>query len=146
MPSQAQTRDSVTIHYQGSLADGLVFDCSRDRQPLTFELGAGQVMAALEAAVVGMAPGEVKRIQLRPDQAYGERRAELIFRVDRRQVPTHLPLEVGMQIQLPTVPDLPVMVVEIQGDRVVLDGNHPLAGEALTFEIELLQIGPARGE
>lgn len=142
--TQAKTGDTATIHYEGKLSDGMVFDSSRERQPLSFELGAKQVIAGFDAAVQGMSVGDRKAVEIEPAQAYGDRRAELIFRVNRKQVPTNLPLEVGSQLQLPTANGqaVPVMVVELQGDQVTLDGNHPLAGETLTFEIELIAIAP----
>ncbi len=143
--SQAKVGDTATIHYEGKLSDGMVFDSSRERQPLSFKLGAKQVIAGFDAAVQGMSVGDRKTIKISPDQAYGDRRTELIFRVNRKQVPTNLPLEIGSQLQLPTASGeaVPVMVVELNGDQVTLDGNHPLAGETLTFEIELIALAIA---
>lgn len=143
--TQAQVGDQVTIHYEGKLTDGMVFDSSRSREPLSFKLGAKQVIPGFDAAVQGMDIGEQKTVTIEPAKGYGDRRAELIFRVNRKQVPTNLPIEVGSQLQLPTANGqaVPVMVVELQGDQVTLDGNHPLAGETLTFEIELIAIESA---
>lgn len=141
--TSAKTGDQVTLHYIGQLSDGTVFDSSRDRQPLRFQLGKCQVIPGFDAAVQGMAVGEQKTVIIPADQAYGDRQPQLIFRVSRQQVPTNLPLEVGTQLQLPTAEGraVPVMVLAIEGDRLVLDGNHPLAGEELRFEIELLALG-----
>ncbi len=146
--TQAKAGDTATIHYEGKLSDGMVFDSSRERQPLSFELGAKQVIAGFDAAVQGMSVGDRKTVEIEPDQAYGNRQAELIFRVNRKQVPTNLPLEVGSQLQLPTAEGqaIPVMVVELNGDQVTLDGNHPLAGEILTFDIELIELTPREPE
>lgn len=144
---RAQVGDPVALHYTGKLADGTTFDSSRARhQPVRFELGAGQVIAGLEQAVQGMAVGDRKTVTIAADQAYGPRQAALVFRVNRQQVPTRQPLTVGMQLQLPTADGsmIPVMVLELAGEQVVLDGNHPLAGEILTFEIELLEVGGCR--
>lgn len=143
--TQAKAGDQATIHYEGKLADGMVFDSSRTRQPLSFKLGAQQVIAGFDAAVQGMTIGEQKTITIDPSEGYGDRRTELIFRVNRQQVPTNLPLEVGSQLQLPTADGqaVPVMVVELTEDQVTLDGNHPLAGETLTFDIELMALESA---
>ena len=140
--TQAKAGDTATIHYEGKLSDGMVFDSSRERQPLSFKLGTKQVIPGFDIAVQGMEVGDRKTIEISPSQAYGDRRAELIFRVNRKQVPTNLPLEVGSQLQLPTADGqaVPVMVVELQEDQVTLDGNHPLAGETLTFDIELINL------
>lgn len=142
--TQAKAGDTATIHYEGKLSDGMVFDSSRERQPLSFELGAKQVIPGFDTAVAGMGVGDRKTVEISPAQAYGDRRAELIFRVNRKQVPTNLPLEIGSQVKLPTASGaIPVMVVELNGDQVTLDGNHPLAGETLTFEIELISLESA---
>ena len=138
----AKAGDTVTIHYEGRLADGAVFDSSRHRSPLSFQIGAQQVIVGFDKAVQGMVIGEQQTITILPAEGYGDRRTELIFRVNRQQVPTNLPLEVGSQIKLPTAEgkSIPVMVIELDGDKLTLDGNHPLAGETLTFEIELIAI------
>ncbi len=143
--TQAKAGDQVTIHYEGKLADGMVFDSSRSRDPLSFKLGAQQVIPGFDAAVQGMKVEEQKTVTIEPAEGYGDRRAELIFRVNRQQVPTNLPLEVGSQLQLPTADGqaVPVMVVELNEDQVTLDGNHPLAGETLTFDIELISLESA---
>jgi len=132
----------VTIHYEGKLSDGMVFDSSRDRQPLSFKLGSKQVIPGFDAAVQGMAIGDHKTVEISPEQAYGDRRIELIFRVKRQQIPTNQPLEIGSQLQLPTQngQTIPVMIMEFSGDQVTLDGNHPLAGETLIFDVELLNL------
>jgi peptidylprolyl isomerase len=140
--TQAKTGDSVLIHYTGKLDDGTVFDSSRDRDPLQFAIGAGQVIPGFEAAVTGMSPGESKTHTIEAEQAYGPHRPEMVLVVERSQIPEDIPLDIGQQLQLrgPEGQLLPVMVTEISDDTATLDANHPLAGESLTFDIELVEI------
>lgn len=131
--------DQVAVHYVGTLDSGEQFDSSRDRgQTLDFEVGAGQMIAGFDAAVVGMAVGEVKTVRLEPAEAYGEPSEEA-----RQDVPlADLPEGVSAGDSLFTQQGQEVKVVAINGDVAVIDFNHPLAGEALTFEIEIVAINP----
>lgn len=140
--TQAKTGDNVLIHYTGKLDDGTVFDSSRDRDPLQFAIGGGQVIPGFEAAVVGMAPGESKTETIDAEQAYGPHRTEMVMVVERNQIPDDIPLDVGQQLQLrgPQGQMVPVLVTELSDENVTLDANHPLAGEKLTFDIELVDI------
>lgn len=140
--AQAQSGDNVTIHYTGTLNDGTVFDSSRSRDPLQFSIGAGQVIPGFETAVIGMAPGESKTATISSDKAYGPHRQEMVMVVERHQIPADIPLDVGQQLQLqgPQGQVVPVLVTELSETEVTLDANHPLAGEDLTFEIELVGI------
>lgn len=140
--NQAQLGDSVSIHYTGKLKDGTVFDSSRDRDPLQFDLGGGQVIPGFESAVVGMAPGESKTEVIPPEQAYGAHQTEMVMVVEREQIPADIPLDLGQQLQLrgPAGELVPVLVTELSEAAVTLDANHPLAGETLIFDIELVGI------
>ena len=140
--TQAKQGDNVTIHYTGKLEDGTVFDSSRDSDPLQFSIGGGQVIPGFEAAVVGMAPGESKTETIGAEQAYGPRRTEMVMQVERNQIPDDIPLDVGQQLQLrgPEGQMVPVLVTDLSDENVTLDANHPLAGENLTFDIELVDI------
>ena len=139
--SHAKPGDTVRLHYTGTLGDGSEFDSSRGREPLEFTLGAGQVIPGFDEAVSGMRVGERKTVTLPTDQAYGARQEELILAVPRAQVPPHIALEVGQQLQLSQEGHaFQVTVREVTAEQVVLDGNHPLAGEALTFALELVEI------
>ncbi|WP_017299422.1 FKBP-type peptidyl-prolyl cis-trans isomerase [Nodosilinea nodulosa] len=140
--TQAKTGDSVSIHYTGKLEDGTVFDSSRDRAPLEFAIGNGEVIPGFEAAVVGMAPGDAKTEVIAAENAYGPHREEMVMVVERRQIPDDIPLDVGIQLQLqgPQGQMVPVMVTDVSEADVTLDANHPLAGETLIFDIELVAI------
>ena len=141
MEEQARSGDTVHVHYTGTLANGREFDSSRGSDPIAFTLGAGQVVPGFESAVMGMQRGESKTVTIPADEAYGEARPELMLRVPRTQVPPQIELSVGQQLQLGQGDDALVVVVKELGDaEVVLDGNHPLAGEDLTFALELVRI------
>ena len=139
--SHAKPGDTVRLHYTGTLDDGSEFDSSRGRTPLEFTLGAGQVIPGFDEAVNGMRVGERKTVTIPADQAYGARQPELILAVPRAQVPSHIALEVGQELQLSQEGHaFQVTVREVTDEQVVLDGNHPLAGQALTFALELVEI------
>ena len=141
--AQAKPGDIVKIHYTGRLEDGTVFDSSADREPLEFTLDGGQVIPGFEQAVLGMTPGESKTEKIPMDQAYGPHRPEMVLEVSRQQMPPELQPEVGQQLQVqqPDGQTIPVFVTEVTESTVTLDANHPLAGEDLTFDIELVEIG-----
>ncbi|HEY9601416.1 MAG TPA: peptidylprolyl isomerase [Allocoleopsis sp.] len=142
MMVQAKPGDTVKIHYTGKLDDGTVFDSSAEREPLEFTLSGGQVIPGFEQAVVGMAPGESKTEKIPMEQAYGPYRQEMVIQVNREQLPPDLDPEVGLQLQIqqPNGQAIPVLVTEVTNSKVTLDANHPLAGEDLTFDIELVEI------
>lgn len=139
---QAKAGDAVKVHYTGTLKDGSVFDSSRERELLEFTLGERSLLAGFEDAVVGMEPGESKTIKLSSDQAYGSHQSDRVIEVERSEMPSNLPLEVGVRVQA-TSPQgqlVQFTVIVINETSVTLDGNHPLAGQDLTFEIELVSI------
>ncbi len=141
--AQARNGDTVHIHYTGRLDDGTVFDSSRDRDPLSFTLGQGQVIPGFEAAVTGMEVGESKTAEIPSGEAYGPRRPEMEVSMPRTQLPEGMNPEVGQMLQMQT-PDgqpIPVRVTGTSEDSIELDANHPLAGKDLTFEIELVKVG-----
>ncbi|MEM8779272.1 MAG: peptidylprolyl isomerase [Cyanobacteria bacterium P01_G01_bin.49] len=139
---QAKVGDTVKVNYTGKLGDGTIFDSSIDRDPLEFSLGKGQVIAGFDEAVIGMSPGDEKTIDIPSDQAYGSYRQELVMVVEQEQMPPELSVEVGQQLQMrhPSGQAIPVLVKDISEAKVTLDANHPLAGEDLTFELELVAI------
>jgi len=140
--TQAKSGDTVRVHYTGKLDDGSVFDSSDGRDPLEFTLGEQRVIPGFESAVAGMNVGDTVTTRIEPDNAYGERRPDLMLQVDRGQFPDDVTPEIGMQlaIQQPSGEAVPVTITEIEDDTITLDANHQLAGEALTFEIELVEI------
>ena len=139
--SEARQGDTVRIHYTGTLRDGSVFDTSREREPLEFTLGSGQVIPGFDSAVTGMRVGDEQTVTIPADEAYGPRRSDLVLTVPRSEFPAHIEPEPGQQLQLSSGSErLVVTVREVNGGSVVLDGNHPLAGEDLTFALELVAI------
>ncbi|MBI1358462.1 MAG: peptidylprolyl isomerase [Acidobacteria bacterium] len=143
--AEAKQGDTVRVHYTGTLASGEVFDSSRERDPLEFQLGAGMVVPGFDAAVNGMSEGETVRRTIPAAEAYGPRRDDLTVKVERERVPENVQLEIGgrLQIQTPDGRVAAVTVTEITDDSVHLDANHPLAGKDLTFEIELVEVKAA---
>jgi peptidylprolyl isomerase len=141
--TQTKPGDTVTVHYTGKLTDGTVFDSSVQRnEPLVFTLGAGQVIPGFEQAVVGMQPGETKQTTIASSDAYGEHNPELIFDVEREQLPADLNPDVGDRYQM-RQPDGQVVIVTVQNvnnNQVTFDANHPLAGQDLTFDVELVSV------
>ncbi len=138
-----QAGDTVRVHYTGTLEDGSQFDSSRGKDPLEFAMGQGQLIAGFERAVADLAIGESCTVTLSPEEGYGERDAAMVQDVPRHVMPQDLNLEVGMILQ-GKADDGRVdnfMVVSFTEETVKLDGNHPLAGKALTFDIELVSIG-----
>jgi peptidylprolyl isomerase len=134
--------DTVDVNYTGKLNNGVVFDTSVDREPLRVRIGGEQVIPGFEQAIIGMSPGESKTITIPADEAYGQHRRELIAVIDRDRFPENLQPEIGreFQVQQPGGELFDVTVVEVSEASVVLDANHPLAGEDLTFDICLVQI------
>lgn len=140
--TQAQTGDTVRVHYTGKLADETVFDSSEGRDPLEFTIGSGEIIPGFERAVVGMEPGETRTAMVEAIDAYGPYQDEMVLEVDRGQFPDGVEPEVGQQYQIAQANGaaMVVTVTDVVGQRVTLDANHPLAGRDLTFEIELVEI------
>ena len=140
--SQAKSGDTVKIHYTGTLDDGTQFDSSAGREPLEFEIGSGQVIPGFDKAVEGMAVGDSKSVRLEAEEAYGPHHDALVQQVDRNLLPDDLNPETGMALQSQS-PDGQVMqfvVTEVSDASITVDANHPLAGQALSFDIELVGI------
>ncbi len=140
--AQAKMGDTVKVHYTGRLKDGTVFDSSVGDEPLEFTLGSGDLIDGFESAVVGMAPGETKTETIPSDKAYGPHYAEMIIEVERARMPQDMEPEVGQQLEIQQENGqvFHVVITEMNDDTITLDANHPLAGEDLVFEIELLEI------
>ena len=140
--SIAKKGNNVKIHYTGTLADGSVFDSSAGREPLAFRLGSGQVIPGFDEAVTGMTKGDSKTVVIPVDKAYGARDEDLVVTVPRMQVPPEIDPEVGLKLQMGGVNGelINVEIVEVTDEYLVLDANPPLAGQELTFQIELVEI------
>ena len=134
--------DTVKVHYTGTIADGTVFDTSKQREPLEFTIGEGKLIPGFENAVLGMSVGDSSKVTIPSDQAYGDKREDMVIDVDRSQIPAEIKPEVGQQLQIQQKDGsaLPVVVTDITEQTVQLDANHPLAGEDLTFEIEVVEV------
>ena len=139
---QAQEGDTVRIHYTGTLDNGSQFDSSSGRDPIEFTLGSQSVIPGFETGVTGMQVGEQKTIHIPADEAYGQRNENLVEDVPLQQFPEDLQLQVGMHLQAqgPNGESFNVVVTALGEESATLDGNHPLAGEALNFELELVEI------
>ena len=140
----AKAGDQVSVHYTGTLDDGTQFDSSRERgQTLSFVVGAGQMIAGFDNAVRGMMVGEIKTVTLPPEEAYGPHLEELLVEFSRDELPEDLQNpQVGQPIQLTlqTGGVIQKPIVEVTDTYIIVDANHELAGEALTFEIELVSV------
>jgi len=140
--TEVKPGDKVRIHYTGKLEDGTTFDSSEGRDPLEFTVGSGEIIPGLDNALPGMSAGETKTVEVPCADAYGERNPEAMQAIPRAQVPDNIPLEIGtrLQLQTPQGQVMPVTVTEVSEEEVVLDANHPLAGQDLTFAIELVSV------
>jgi peptidylprolyl isomerase len=140
--AQAKNGDTVKVHYTGKLDDGTVFDSSANREPLQFIIGQGQLINDFEQAVVGMEPGESKNIQIPSDNAYGPHHEEMIMEVERSRFPEDLEPRIDqmLQVRQENGQTFTVKVTDVSEDKVTLDGNHPLAGQDLHFDIQLTEI------
>ena len=140
--SKAKDGDTVKVHYTGTLENGEVFDTSKEREPLEFQLGQGQLIPGFEKAVIGMSEGDSTKVDIPSDEAYGEVRDDLIINVPKDQLPDDVEPKIGMQLQVnqQNGQPIPVRITEIKDEELVLDANHPLAGKDLTFDIELLEV------
>ena len=139
--TQAQTGNQVKVHYTGRLDSGQVFDSSADREPLEFTLGQGQLIPGFEAAVTGMQVGDKKTVTIAAEDAYGPRQDDLLFSVERSQLPDNIQPEVGQQLQVNQEGQTAMVTIsELTDTTMTLDANHPLAGENLTFDLEVVEV------
>ena len=139
---QVKSGDTVKVHYHGKLTDGTTFDSSEGREPLEFEVGSGSVIPGFDSGVTGMQVGDKKTINIPVEEAYGQKQEDLFMEFPRDRFPADVKPEVGMQLNMSNGSDqnFPVVIKEVNDDTVILDANHPLAGEDLTFDLELVEI------
>ena len=140
--SQAKSGDTVRIHYTGTLDDGTEFDTSSGRDPLEFVLGQGQVISGFDKAVDGMQVGDKKSVRIEADDAYGQHHEELVQEVPLSALPDEITPERGMalQSQNPEGQVTNLVVTAVTDETFTVDANHPLAGQVLSFDIELMEI------
>ena len=141
--SENENNKTAKVHYTGTLPDGTVFDSSRDREPFEFVLDAEQVINGFDAAVAAMSVGETKSVTIPVEDAYGPYHEEMVHEIAHSQFGEGVIPEVGMQLQSEGGEGHPPMVATVTvvtDETVTIDANHPLAGQDLTFEIELLEL------
>lgn len=142
--AQAKTGDKISVHYTGKLTDGTLFDSSAEREPLEFEIGSGMVIKGFDEGVTGMSVGEKKTVHIPAAEAYGDMNPEYMAIFNKAEIPSDIPYEVGMQLNMHQDGSgqvMPVTVVEVTDTTITLDANHPLAGKDLIFDLELVSIG-----
>ena len=139
---RASPKDKVLIHFTGRMLDGRIVDSSKDRGAVELQLGNGSVPPGLERAIVGMQSGEKKSTIVKVEDAFGPRRTDLILRINAAALPPDVNPQVGevLTMQNDKGAKLNVQVTEVTPSEIVLDGNHPLAGHDVTFDIELVRI------
>ena len=137
----AQSGDRVRVSYVGRFADGMVFDSSEGHAPLEFTVGAGEVIAGFDDAVMGLSLGESRSVEVSPEQGYGLHLPEMVAEVERRMVPDDHLLAIGnfLEVRADNGATFEVQVVSLTETTVQLDANHPLAGKVLHFEVQLLE-------
>ncbi len=141
--STVKAGDTVNVHYHGKLTDGTTFDSSEDREPLQFTVGQGQVIKGFDDALIDMKVGDKKTVNIPVEEAYGPAAPENFIEFPKTEFPADMKPEIGDQLHLSDNQGnhFPVVVHEVKEESVVLDANHPLAGKALVFDIELVSIG-----
>ncbi|MCX6317369.1 MAG: peptidylprolyl isomerase [Bacteroidetes bacterium] len=140
--AQVKSGDTIKVHYHGKLTSGETFDSSAGREPLEFKVGSGMVIKGFDEGVTGMAVGEKKTIHIPVDEAYGPKNPEMIIPMPKERFPQDMEIEVGMPLGMSDQngQQFQVVVTEIQEEVVMLDANHPLAGQDLVFDLELVEI------
>lgn len=135
-------RREVLMHYTVTLDDGTVADTSRDDEPLRFVVGDGSLVDTLERTLYGLRAGETRRFQLGPQEAFGFSDLDNVHRLPRADFPDDLPLDPGTIIgfDTPSGEEVPGTIQEVADDVVVVDFNHPLAGYAITFDVEIIEV------
>ena len=140
--SQVKANNTVKVHYTGKLSDGQVFDTSEGKEPIEFVLGQGQLIPGFEQGLIDMKVNEKKTITIAKEEAYGEVNDQLIQEIDRANLPQDMEPKVGMGLvsKSPEGQEMNLMIVEVKDASVVIDGNHPLAGRDLVFDLEVVEI------
>ena len=140
--SQVKENDTVKVHYTGKLTDGQVFDTSEGKDPIEFTLGKGQLIPGFEKGLLDMKVNEKKTITIPKEEAYGEPREDLVQEVEKSQLPEEIKPEVGMGLvsKTPDGREMNLVVAEVKEETIVVDGNHPLAGKDLVFDLEVVEI------
>jgi len=142
MEREVKKGDTVKIHYTARLKDGEVFESSKGHVPFQFTVGDGSVIPGLEKAIIGMRVGEKKTIEVPPEEGFGPRREELVFKVERNTIPSDIDPFIGQNLQMrhPEGGVVNLVVTDMDDETITLDANHPLAGNTIVFDVELVEI------
>jgi len=140
--TKAKEGDRVKVKYTLTVDNKPVAENTKDMKPIEFKINTGEAISGFEQTVIGMSPGETKSVEIPPEKAYGEHCDELVMKVNRKDLPEDLNLQVGQQLRLESEKHEPFMVTVTGASEseVIMDANHPLAGKKLNFDIELLEI------
>jgi FKBP-type peptidyl-prolyl cis-trans isomerase 2 len=140
--NQVKENNTVKVNYTGKLSDGQVFDSSEGKEPIEFTLGQGQLIPGFEKGLIDMELNEKKTITVGKEEAYGDVNKDLIQEVKKTELPQDMTPEVGMGLvsKSPDGQEMNLMVIEVKDESIVIDGNHPLAGKDLVFDLEVLEI------
>ena len=140
--SQVKENNTVKVNYTGKLSDGQVFDSSEGKEPIEFTLGQGRLIPGFEKGLIDMGLNEKKTITIPKEEAYGEVNKDLIQEVKKSELPQEMAPEVGMGLvsKSPDGQEMNLLVIEVKEETIVIDGNHPLAGKELIFDLEVLEI------
>ena len=140
---QVKKGDTIKVHYHGKLTDGTTFDSSEGREPLSFTVGSGQVIKGFDDALIDMKVGDKKTVHIPVDQAYGHRNDDMMMEYPKSDFPADMQPTLGLQLHMSDNLGnvFPVVIADIKADIVLLDANHPLAGQDLIFDLELVSIG-----
>jgi FKBP-type peptidyl-prolyl cis-trans isomerase 2 len=139
---KAKTGDTVSIHYTGMLESGEVFESTKERDPIEITLGNRKVIPGVEKGILGMAVGETKTFEVTPEEGFGERMQEFKTAVKREDLPDQMKPVVGqpLKVEQPDGESFVMFISDMDEDTVTLDANHPLAGQTLTFTVELMAL------
>ena len=140
--NQVKGNETVKLHYTGKLGNGQVFDSSLEREPLEIKLGEGRLIPGFEKGLLDMKVNEKKTISIPKEEAYGDVQQELFQKVPRENLPQEIKPEVGMGLvsKNPDGSERQLRVAEVKDDFIIVDANHPLAGQDLIFDLEVLEI------
>ena len=140
--SQVKEYNTIKVNYTGKLSNGQIFDTSEGKEPIEFILGQGRLIPGFEKGLIDMKLNEKKTIEIAKDQAYGDVNDNLIQEINKAELPQDMEPKVGMGLvsKSPDGKEINLMVVEVKDESIVIDGNHPLAGHDLIFDVEVVEI------
>jgi len=140
--SEAKRGDKVKVHVAAKFKDGKIFGTTKNKEPLEITIGQGKLIRGLEEAIIGMVPGEKKKLDLPPKRAFGPYKEGLTIKVDKKSIPPQIDPKIGMELVMRwgEGEKTRVRITEMNNTTVTVDANHPLAGKKLEFDIELLEI------